>query len=80
MAQYDPGDYVKVEFAGGDQGLPGEWMWVRVHHCDEERELLFGTVDNEPIVTPQYLQLGQELAISFRQIREHRKPWQFREN
>ena len=79
MTQYDRGDYVKVEFAADTPGLPGEWMWVRVHHCDEERQLLFGVLDNEPVVNPEDLQLGQELAISYGQIREHRKPWEFRE-
>ncbi len=80
VAQYDRGDYVKVEFQAETPGLPGEWMWVRVHHCDEERQLLFGTLDNEPVVNPEDLQLGQELAISYGQIREHRKPWEFRKN
>ena len=32
---YERGDFVKVEFAGETAGL-GEWMWVRVDHCDEE--------------------------------------------
>jgi len=80
VARYDHGDYVKVEFPADSPGLPGEWMWVRVHHCDEERQILFGTLDNEPVVNPQDLQLGQELAISYGQIREHRKPWEFRKN
>ncbi len=55
-------------------------MWVRVHRCDEERQLLFGVLDNKPVVNPEDLQLGQELAISYRQIREHRKPWEFRKH
>ena len=80
MARYDRGDYVKVEFPADTPGAPGEWMWVRVHHCDEERQLLFGTLDNEPVVNTEDLQLGQELAISYRQIREHRKPSEFRKN
>jgi hypothetical protein len=80
VTQYDRGDYVKVEFAADAAGIPGEWMWVRVHHCDEKRQLLFGTLDNEPVMNPQDLELGQELAISYSQIREHRKPWEFRKN
>lgn len=80
VAQYDSGDYVKVEFAADTPGLPGEWMWVRVLRCDEERQLLFGTLDNEPVVNPEDLRLGQELAISYNQIREHKKPWEFRKN
>ncbi len=68
MAQYDRGDYVKIEFAAEIPGLPVEWMWVRVHRCDEERQLLSVTLDNEPLVNPKLLQLGQELAISYSQI------------
>lgn len=78
MAQYGQGDYVKIEFNGESHGLPSEWMWVRVHHCDEERRLLFGTLDNEPVLNSQDLELGRELAISYGQVREHRKPWEFR--
>ena len=51
-----------------------------VHRCDEERQVLFGTLDNEPVVNSNDLHLGQELAISYTQIREHRKPWEFRKN
>lgn len=80
MAQYDRGDYVKVEFEGETRDLPSEWMWVRVQRCDDERQLLFGILDNEPIGNPEDLQLGQELAVSYRQVREHRKPWEFRKN
>jgi hypothetical protein len=80
VARYDGGDYVKVEFDSGVQGLPTEWMWVRVHHCDEERQLVFGTLDNEPVVNSEDLQLGEELAISYGKVREHRKPSEFRRN
>jgi hypothetical protein len=49
-------------------------MWVRVHHCDEEKKLVFGTLDNEPL--NDYggkLKLGSELAVTYSQIREHRR-------
>ena len=39
MPAYERGDYVKVEF----QDVPnviGEWMWVRVHRCHEEKQLV----------------------------------------
>jgi hypothetical protein len=78
MARYDQGDYIKVEFEAGDRDLPGEWMWVRVHHCDDERQLVFGTLDNEPIVHSEKLRNGAELAISYDKIREHKKAWEFR--
>jgi hypothetical protein len=73
MARYGHGDYIKVEFESAEPGLPGEWMWVRVHHCDEERQLVFGTLDNEPVANPDDLLLGKELAISYGNVREHRK-------
>jgi hypothetical protein len=37
-------------------------------------------LDNEPVVNPENLEPGQELAISYGQIREHRKPWEFQKN
>ena len=62
MARYDKGDYIKVEFDSRDAGLPSEWMWVRVHHCDEEHQVVFGRLDNEPVVNSEELQLDQEIA------------------
>lgn len=80
MPRYDQGDYIKVEFDSQEHGLPGEWMWVLVHHCDEDRQLVFGTLDNEPVLNSEGLELGQELAISYGKVREHRKPWEFHKN
>jgi hypothetical protein len=80
MDQYEPGDYVKVEFPDPATGV-GEWMWVRVARCDDERQVVFGTLDNEPI--RDYggkIELGSELAVSYAQIREHKKPTQFKKN
>ena len=37
MADYQPGDYVKVEFKDDDSPI-GEWMWVRVESCDKRRQ------------------------------------------
>ena len=73
MARYDRGDYIKVEFERIQQSLPGEWMWVRVDHCNDEQQLVFGTLDNEPVVNSEDLELGKELAISYERVREHRK-------
>jgi hypothetical protein len=42
MPTYRRGDYVKVEFPDEDTGV-GEWMWVRVHRCDDEKKLVFGS-------------------------------------
>lgn len=76
---YERGDFVKVEFAG-EGGMPGEWMWVRVSRCDDEKQVVFGTLDSEPL--NDYggkIALGSELAVSFSQLREHRKPAEFTE-
>lgn len=77
MATYERGDFVKAEFPG-DAGMPSEWMWLRVHYCDDEKKLVFGTLDNEPLNDYDgKIKLGSELAISYTQIREHRKPTEF---
>jgi hypothetical protein len=77
LPTYERGDYVKVECAG-DAGMPGEWMWVRVHRCDDKNQLVFGALDNVPLNDESgKLTLGIELAISFTQIREHKKSADF---
>lgn len=75
---YERGDYVKVEFPDDGTGI-SEWMWVRVDHCDDERQLVFGELDNVPVNENRgQLQLGSELAISYSRIREHKKFASFR--
>jgi hypothetical protein len=77
MSQYKKGDYVKVEFPDDATGI-GEWMWLRVHHCDAEKKLVFGTLDSEPLHDYKgKVELGSQLAVSYSQIREHRKPTEF---
>ena len=77
MPTYERGDFVKVEFQD-ETTVIGEWMWVRVHHCDDQKQLVFGTLDNEPANDYEgKLGLGSELAISYSKIREHRKPTEF---
>src|SRR6266550_2601979 len=74
---YDRSDYAKVEFPDKTTGI-GEWMWVRVTRCDEEKQLVFGILDNEPLNDYEgEVGLGSELAVSYCQIREHRKPTEF---
>jgi hypothetical protein len=75
---YEPGDYVKVEFPDEATGI-GEWVWVRVIRRDDEKRIVFGTLDNEPI--GEYagkIVLGSELAVEYSQIRAHKKPSEFR--
>ena len=78
MPTYQSGDYIKVEFPDETTGI-GEWMWIRVHSCDEEKRIVFGTLDNEPLNGyDREIQLGSELAISYSQVREHRKASEFK--
>jgi len=77
MPTYEPGDFIKVEFADETTRV-GEWMWVQVRRCDDARQIVFGTLDNVPIDdTSGKLKLGTELAVSFSQIRGHRKTSEF---
>lgn len=45
--KYKRGDYIKVEFLDEATGV-GEWMWVRVDHCNDNDQLVFGILDNGP--------------------------------
>lgn len=72
MTTYLPGDLVKVEFKDEQTG-ESEWMWVKVDHCDDFGRLVFGRLDNQPVVFAGKLELGQHLAVSYDNIREHRR-------
>jgi hypothetical protein len=77
MSTYKVGDYVKVEFSDESSGI-GEWMWLRVSRCDDQKEIVFGTLDSEPLNDyGDQVGVGSELAVSFSRIREHRKPSEF---
>lgn len=75
--RYRPGDYVKVEFPDETTGI-GEWMWVRVAHCDEEKQLVFGVLDNEPLNDYEgKIEIGSKLVIRYSQIRDHKTATEF---
>lgn len=77
MPKYEKGDFIKVEFPDETTGV-GEWMWVRVLYCDDSKNLVFGNLDSVPLNDYSgKLKLGSELAISFSQVREHKKPADF---
>lgn len=77
MHKYERGDYIKVEFA--DSTELGEWMWVRVDHCDDNEQLVFGFLDNQPLSDyDSSAGLGSLIAVSYSKVREHRKPTEFR--
>ena len=77
MAKYQSGDYVKAVFKD-DRSDETERMWVKVDTCDDERRLVFGTLDNEPIAAfLDKLWMGKELAISYDLIVDHRRSAEF---
>jgi len=73
VAAYERGDYVKVEFRDESTG-ESEWMWVKVDYCDDVNRLVFGWLNNGPVVHAEKLKVGQHLAISYDKIKEHRSP------
>jgi len=78
MPTYEPGDFIKVEFPDEATGV-GEWMWVRVERCDDDKRLVFGALDSVPLNDYAHkLKLGTELAISFDKIHAHKKPSDFK--
>ena len=70
------GDYLKVEFNDERSG-ESEWMWVIVDRDEPTSRIVFGTLDSEPIAMTD-LRLGQELAVSYDNIRDHRTPASFK--
>jgi uncharacterized protein YegJ (DUF2314 family) len=71
MGKYKNGDHFKVEMT--DVHFPvGEWMWMLVEYSDDEKQFVFGRLDNEPI-TATDVKLGQQLAVHYDKIRDHRR-------
>jgi uncharacterized protein YegJ (DUF2314 family) len=75
--RYKHGDFVKVEIRDEASG-ESEWLWVLVDDSDDERRLVFGKLDNEPIVLTD-MRLGMELAVSYDNIRDHRTASSFKQ-
>jgi uncharacterized protein YegJ (DUF2314 family) len=71
MGRYQQGDHVKIEVIneGSDES---EWMWLLVRASNDEQELVFGTLDSQPVVIAD-MQVGQELAVSYDKVRDHRR-------
>lgn len=72
MSTYQPGDHIKVEFTDEQTG-ESEWMWVVVDRPDDDRRLIFGRLDSQPVVNGGTLKVGQQLAVSYENIRDHRR-------
>jgi len=47
-------------------------MWLLVERSDDEQEIVFGTLDSQPIVVTD-MKLGQEVALSYDRMRDHRR-------
>ena len=75
MPRFQPGDFVKAEFKDEDTG-ESEWMWVVVDSSDDEEGVLFGRLDNEPLLGTG-LHVGDELAVSYEKVVEHRRASDF---
>jgi hypothetical protein len=74
---YERGDSVKVEFPDETTGI-GEWMWMIVDNCDDQKRVVFGTLDNEPV--NDYggkVKIGSQLAVNYDKVREHKKSGEF---
>lgn len=77
VPKYENGDYGKVEFSGEATSV-GEWMWVHVYGCDDAKQLVFGALDSVPVNdSTGRLKVGTQLAISFSQVRDHKKSADF---
>lgn len=70
MAKYAQGDYVKFEVVS--EGSESEWMWLLVDSSDDEQEIVFGRLDSQPVAVTD-MRLGQELAVSYEKVRDHRR-------
>jgi hypothetical protein len=71
MGRYQKGDHIKFEVRDNTAG-ESEWIWLLVRESDDERGLVFGKLDSQPVVATD-LKLGQELAISYENVRDHRR-------
>jgi hypothetical protein len=73
MAAYQSGDFVKAEFEDVRTGEK-EWMWVRVDYADDDKQLVFGSLDSQPVLDHGGgLKLGSQLAVTYDNILQCRK-------
>ena len=69
MGTYNKGDLVKIEVVN-EATKESEWMWLLVESSDDKQQVVFGTLDSEPIVKTD-MRLGMQLAVTYAHIREH---------
>ena len=70
---FDLGDHVKFETRNEETG-ESEWMWLRVDYYDDSKRLVFGWLASDPIVFSAEVTLGQHFAVSYDNVREHKRP------
>jgi hypothetical protein len=70
--KYQVGDHVKFEVKDDSTG-ESEWMWLQVERSDESSRCVFGRLDSQPIVFNKTMHFGQHLAVSFDNVRDHRR-------
>jgi uncharacterized protein YegJ (DUF2314 family) len=75
MARYQKGDHVKFEVTHEQSG-DSEWIWLLVDESNDEQQVVFGQLDSEPVVATN-MKRGQQLAVGYGQVREHRRPSDF---
>ena len=71
MGRYAKGDHVKIEIKN-ERTAKDEWLWLLVDHSDDQCRVVFGKLDNLPIINAD-MRLGQALAVSYDNVREHRR-------
>ena len=69
--KYKKGDHVKFEVED-EAKHESEWLWLAVDTSDDEKEIVFGKLDSAPVVATE-MYVGQDLAISYDRIRDHRR-------
>ena len=73
MGKYQKGDHVVFEISNDEGTSESE---LRRAACsstsDDEEEIVFGTLDSEPIVATD-MGVGQKLAVSYEKVRDHRR-------
>jgi uncharacterized protein YegJ (DUF2314 family) len=72
LVRFEQGDYVKFEIKDEKTGET-EWMWLRIDYYDEPNAIVFGWLDSQPVIFASDFTLGQHLAVSCDNIREHKK-------
>jgi hypothetical protein len=68
--RYNLGDRLRVDLSSEtvDSGVS---VWICVDHCDDDHEIVFGTIDSD--LSQQFgkaLRRGAKLAAIYRQVRE----------